>query len=309
MNVDPVIERYGPPARARCLPGSSKRVPGGHGGSGARGLDDGELARRGGGATTTRRGGGALRLLSRARGPRARGAEAAARACGAAGPRHGGQPAVRRSPRSLAGTCTACWRRSTTPTSTPTPAAGSGRCARRSPTRSTSSARIPRSARGGCRVTSAATCRRRCRTRSARAFPTRARRAPDRWARFGAGWMRRWMAPRSAWPVLDESQLATPARWSGYAVDVGFRLGRHVVASPGAHGAGGEDAGHARPRVPRDRSAAAPRAPRLWPARVGGVRRAAVPSPMPAGITCGTPSPRSRTRSTHVRRPARWQRP
>jgi len=25
---------------------------------------------------------------------------------------------------------------------------------------------------------------------------------------------------------LDESQLATPARWSGYAVDVGFRLGR-----------------------------------------------------------------------------------
>jgi uncharacterized damage-inducible protein DinB len=26
--------------------------------------------------------------------------------------------------------------------------------------------------------------------------------------------------------ALDESQLATPARWSGYAVDVGFRLGR-----------------------------------------------------------------------------------
>ena len=25
---------------------------------------------------------------------------------------------------------------------------------------------------------------------------------------------------------LDDSQLATPARWSGYAVDVGFRLGR-----------------------------------------------------------------------------------
>ena len=25
---------------------------------------------------------------------------------------------------------------------------------------------------------------------------------------------------------LDASQLATPARWSGYAVDVGFRLGR-----------------------------------------------------------------------------------
>lgn len=26
--------------------------------------------------------------------------------------------------------------------------------------------------------------------------------------------------------TLDETQLATPARWSGYAVDVGFRLGR-----------------------------------------------------------------------------------
>jgi uncharacterized damage-inducible protein DinB len=26
--------------------------------------------------------------------------------------------------------------------------------------------------------------------------------------------------------ILDASQLATPARWSGYAVDVGFRLGR-----------------------------------------------------------------------------------
>jgi hypothetical protein len=25
---------------------------------------------------------------------------------------------------------------------------------------------------------------------------------------------------------LDDLQLATPARWSGYAVDVGFRLGR-----------------------------------------------------------------------------------
>ena len=25
---------------------------------------------------------------------------------------------------------------------------------------------------------------------------------------------------------LDEAQLATPARWAGYAVDVGFRLGR-----------------------------------------------------------------------------------
>jgi uncharacterized damage-inducible protein DinB len=27
-------------------------------------------------------------------------------------------------------------------------------------------------------------------------------------------------------PALDESQLSTPARWSGYAVSVGFRLGR-----------------------------------------------------------------------------------
>ena len=26
--------------------------------------------------------------------------------------------------------------------------------------------------------------------------------------------------------ILDESRLATPARWSGFAVDVGFRLGR-----------------------------------------------------------------------------------
>ena len=25
---------------------------------------------------------------------------------------------------------------------------------------------------------------------------------------------------------LDDAQLRTPARWSGYAVDVGFRLGR-----------------------------------------------------------------------------------
>ena len=77
--------------------------------------------------------------------------------------------------------------------------------------------------------------------------------------------------------ILDDSRLATPARWSGFAVDVGFRLGPHVVPSPGAHGAGREDPGHARPRVPRDRSAAATRAPRLWAARVGGVRRAAVP--------------------------------
>ena len=57
-------------------------------------------------------------------------------------------------------------------------------------------------------------------------FPEEEAEARARLPRSARGSTPRWTARRSGWPPSTTAQLATPARWSGYAVDVGFRLGR-----------------------------------------------------------------------------------
>ena len=124
-------------------------------------------------------------------------------------------------------------------------AAASGRSARRSPTSCTSSARTRRTARGGCRASRRLSCRRASPMRSTRGSPRRRRRASAHWRDSPAPGRRDGRRGGA-----DGCPRRAAARDAGTMVRLRGRrrlpAGADVLAPPGAHRPGREDTRHAR---------------------------------------------------------------